>query len=88
MKLILWFAVFMCGLMPAQAQELITTATKAPETSSAAKAPDGTETSVNERVRLLETELERQNAKLDQLQKTISDQQAAIQALLDKAWKA
>jgi len=75
MKLILWFAVFICGLMPAHAQELITTATKAPET---------TETSVNERVRLLEAELERQNAKLDQLQKTIGEQQAAIQALLEK----
>jgi hypothetical protein len=75
MKLILWFAVFICGLVPAHAQELITTATKGPET---------TETSVNERVRLLEAELERQNAKLDQLQKTIGEQQAAIQTLLDK----
>ncbi|HEU4432574.1 MAG TPA: putative porin [Pyrinomonadaceae bacterium] len=40
--------------------------------------------SVAERVRLLESELERQNSKLDQLQKTIADQQQAIQALLEK----
>jgi len=75
MKLTLWLAVFICGLTPVHAQELVTIATKAPET---------TETSVNERVRLLEAELERQNAKLDQLQKTISEQQAALQALLDR----
>jgi Putative porin len=74
MKLILWSAVLICGIIPVNAQELVTSATKAPET---------TETSVNERVRLLEAELERQNAKLDQLQKTISEQQAALQALLD-----
>ncbi len=42
------------------------------------------ETNVTERVRLLEAELERQNAKLDQLQKTITEQQSAIQALLEK----
>lgn len=42
------------------------------------------ETNVSERVRTLETELERQNAKLDQLQKTIEEQQAAIKELLDK----
>src|SRR5687768_9266199 len=43
-----------------------------------------TTTNVTERMRLLEAELERQNAKLDQLQKTITDQQTAIQALLEK----
>jgi len=42
------------------------------------------EANVSERVRVLEAELERQNAKLDQLQKTIADQQSAIQALLEK----
>ena len=42
------------------------------------------EADVSERVRLLESELERQNNKLDQLQKTIAEQQQAIQALLDK----
>jgi uncharacterized coiled-coil protein SlyX len=42
------------------------------------------ETNVAERVRQLETELERQNAKLDQLQKTLLDQQSTIQALLEK----
>jgi hypothetical protein len=45
---------------------------------------DSTEPTVNERVRVLEAELEKQNAKLDQLQKTIADQQTAIQALLNK----
>jgi hypothetical protein len=39
---------------------------------------------VTERIRVLESELERQNAKLDQLQKTIGEQQQAIQALLEK----
>ena len=42
------------------------------------------ETTVTERVRQLESELERQNLKLDQLQKTLMEQQATIQALLDK----
>ena len=43
-----------------------------------------TETNVAERMRLLESELERQNSKLDQLQKTLSEQQQTIQALLEK----
>jgi uncharacterized coiled-coil protein SlyX len=54
-----------------QAQELVKPETK-------------TSDEVAERVRLLEAELERQNAKLDQLQKTISEQQSAIQLLLEK----
>lgn len=67
-------AVLFFGLTSAHAQDL------------AAKTLTNTtdETNVTERVRLLEAELERQNAKLDQLQKTISDQQAAIQTLLEK----
>src|SRR5688572_21057988 len=48
------------------------------------KPTDSTDPGVTERIRVLETELERQNAKLDQLQKTIAEQQHAIQALLDK----
>lgn len=60
----------------ALAQELVKTVAK--------PADDTPETNVTERVRLLEAELERQNAKLDQLQKTISEQQTAIQALLEK----
>lgn len=75
MKVILWLAVLICGIIPIQAQELVTSTTRTPET---------TETSVNERVRVLEAEIERQNAKLDQLQKTISEQQATLQALLDR----
>ena len=35
-------------------------------------------------MRLLESELERQNSKLDQLQKTLLEQQQTIQALLEK----
>src|SRR5215204_349314 len=50
-----------------------------PGISTAASEP-----TVSERVRNLESELERQNAKLDQLQKTILEQQNAIQALLAK----
>ncbi|HEX5834987.1 MAG TPA: putative porin [Pyrinomonadaceae bacterium] len=76
MKLILWLTVFFCGLVPAQAQELVNAAPKPPA--------ETTETNVSERVRLLEAELKRQNAKLDQLQKTISEQQAALQVLLDR----
>ena len=65
---------FSASLAPAQ--QLARNSAKQPDTPS--------EPSVNERVRVLETELERQNAKLDQLQKTISDQQAAIQTLLER----
>lgn len=76
-RLSLCIALFLFGLTGARAQEL--------DRSAAAKAPDEpVETNVTERVRLLEAELERQNAKLDQLQKTIADQQSAIQALLEK----
>jgi hypothetical protein len=42
------------------------------------------EINVAERVRLLESELERQNTKLDQLQKMIEEQQLTIKALLEK----
>jgi hypothetical protein len=42
------------------------------------------EFNVTERVRLLESELERQNSKLDQLQKTLEEQQLTIKALLEK----
>src|ERR1044072_8967564 len=42
------------------------------------------ETNVTERVRLLESEIERQNSKLDQLQKTLLEQQQTIQSLLEK----
>lgn len=46
--------------------------------------PPAPETNVAERVRLLESELERQNSKLDELQKTLLEQQQTIQALLEK----
>ena len=42
------------------------------------------EPNVAERVRLLESELERQTTKLDQLQKTLDEQQLTIKALLEK----
>jgi uncharacterized coiled-coil protein SlyX len=60
------------GFLTAAAQEMVK------------PAADGPETNVAERVRLLESELERQNTKLDELQKTLVQQQATIQALLDK----
>ncbi|HET9525951.1 MAG TPA: putative porin [Pyrinomonadaceae bacterium] len=84
MKLSILVAILLFGLTSAHAQDL---AVKAPAKTpdNATKTPnEATEPNVAERVRLLEAELERQNAKLDQLQKTITDQQAAIQALLDK----
>lgn len=64
--------MFLLVVIPAQAQELARTPTDSPEAI------------VAERVRLLESELERQNSKLDQLQKTLMEQQATIQALLEK----
>jgi Putative porin len=64
--------LFILVTSPAHAQELARTPA---ETS---------EPNVSERVRQLESELERQNAKLDQLQKTLMEQQSTIQALLDK----
>ncbi|HEY4425955.1 MAG TPA: putative porin [Pyrinomonadaceae bacterium] len=70
LSLLLVFLLF--GFIPARAQQLIK------------PAADNPETNVSERVRLLESELERQNTKLDQLQKTLNEQQATIQALLDK----
>jgi hypothetical protein len=48
------------------------------------KTSESGDPTVAERIRVLESELERQNLKLDQLQKTIAEQQTAIQALLDK----
>ena len=50
-----------------------------------AKTPvESSEPTVNERVRVLESELEKQNAKLDQLEKTLADQQVVIHALLER----
>ena len=73
LSLLLVFLLF--TIMPARAQEMVKPPTDAPETNVA---------NVSERVRLLESELERQNTKLDQLQKTLTEQQATIQALLEK----
>src|ERR1044071_802552 len=71
MKLLLP-VILLLGLVPAQAQQMIRPAVDTPEPN------------VSERVRLLENELERQHGKLDQLQKALVEQQATIQALLDK----
>lgn len=72
MKAVLLLAVVAFACHPAFAQEQL-------------KPTDPpADPSVTERIRLLESELERQNTKLDQLQKTIAEQQHAIQALLDK----
>ena len=64
-------------LLPAHAQELAKSAPRTPAELSS-------EPTVTERVRLLESEVERQNTKLDELQKTLLEQQATIKALLDK----
>src|SRR5687767_12114753 len=71
MKYVLLIVVIVFASSSALAQEQI-------------KPTDPSDPTVNERIRVLESELERQNTKLDQLQKTISEQQQAIQALLDK----
>jgi hypothetical protein len=51
---------------------------------AAEQPPTSKEVSVSDRVRLLEDELERQNSKLDELKKTIADQQLAIRALIER----
>ncbi len=71
----LWLIVLALGPTLVQAQSLVKNNTR---------ASDSPEANVEERVRLLEGELERQNGKLDQLQKTIAEQQLAIKALLEK----
>ena len=71
-RLILLYAILSLGLVTAHGQEMV----KFPS--------DPPETNVAERVRVLESELERQNAKLDQLQKTLEEQQLTIKALLEK----
>ena len=63
------------GVNTGMAQELVKGSNKTTRSDDVAVA---------ERVRLLEAELEKQNAKLDELQTTINKQQAAIQALLEK----
>ena len=72
-RLGLWLIIAGFVSTSVRAQELIKDSTK-----------PASEPTVNERVRLLESELERQNAKLDQLQKTIAEQQQALQTLLEK----
>jgi hypothetical protein len=73
MRLALCLIVMGLSFIGIQAQERLADSAK-PATTS--------EPTVNERVRILESELERQNAKLDQLQKTIAEQQQALQTLL------
>src|SRR5260370_7817972 len=72
----LCLALICLGVITAQAQELVKISG---ETTCSA-----TETTVVDRVRLLEGELERQNTRLEQLQKTIDEQQLAIHTLLPK----
>ncbi|HZM99981.1 MAG TPA: putative porin [Pyrinomonadaceae bacterium] len=71
-RLILLFAVLLLGFIFVNAQEMLKVPTDPPDPN------------VAERVRALEGELERQNAKLDQLQKTLEEQQLTIKALLEK----
>src|SRR4051794_19032415 len=67
-RLSLLLVFFLLAFMPARAQQMI-------------KPPaDSPETNVSERVRLLESELERQNTKLDQLKKPPSKQRASFRA--------
>jgi len=75
-RLLLLLAILSLGLISASAQELIKPSAKTPS--------DPAEANVTERVRLLESELERQNSKLDELQRTLEGQQLTIKALLEK----
>jgi hypothetical protein len=70
------FSVLISLKSHTSAQELAKAVPEQPATTK--------EVTVSERVRLLENELERQNTKLDELQKTIAEQQLAIKALLDR----
>ena len=79
MKLLLILSLVLMALAPASAQEMVK--------SSARPPSDPPETNVAERMRLLESELERQNSKLDQLQKTLVEQQQTIQALIENQFK-
>src|SRR5690242_7406467 len=72
----LCLVLLLVALTSVRAQEMVKIVPK--------PADEPAETNVSERVRVLETELERQNAKLEQLQKTIEEQQSAIKALVDK----
>src|SRR6185295_10353129 len=74
LRLNLCLLLLFVAFTSAQAQEMVKIVPKPAEQPA--------ETNVSERVRVLEAELERQNAKLDQLQKTIEEQQSAIQTLL------
>jgi hypothetical protein len=76
LKLCLSLAVVCIGIVSTQAQEMVKT--------SAGTTNGQPETTVAERMRMLEGELERQNSKLEQLQKTIGEQQQAIQLLIEK----
>ena len=72
LRLSFFIVLLSLGITSVRAQEFVRTPT------------ESSEPNVTERVRQLESELERQNLKLDQLQKALMDQQATIQALLDK----
>ena len=72
-RILLTLSLLAMMLAPAAAQEL---STRPPS--------DSPDPNVAERVRVLESELERQNSKLDQLQKTLLEQQQTIQALIEK----
>jgi len=76
LRLSLCLVLLLFGFTAARAQEMVKLIPKPVDQPA--------ETNVSERVRTLEAELERQNAKLDQLEKTIAEQQSAIKALLDK----
>jgi hypothetical protein len=76
LRLSLLLALMSLGFGHAMSQEMVKSVARTPA--------DSPETNVSERVRLLESELERQNSKLDQLQKTLLEQQSTIQALLEK----
>ena len=73
MLLGLCISVLYFGVSAVSAQELVKTSATKPA-----------ETGVTDRVRLLEEELAKQGNMLEQLQKTIAEQQQAIQALLEK----
>src|SRR5215203_5390919 len=74
-RMLFIISLVLMTLAPAGAQELMKSSAKPPA--------DPPETNVADRVRLLESELERQNSKLDQLQNTLLQQQQTIEARME-----
>ncbi len=83
LRLLAAFIILVAGVVTIQAQANsaeVSETTKKPAASGETKKPETTD----ERIAALEQLLEQQNARLDQLQRTVSEQQATIRLLAGK----